>query len=137
MKNIFNILVSTALLGFVFLYSCKNEVEPTTAEIRVVNADGEPVPFADIILTCTSSVNLPCEIEIIAQADEGGIYKRDFDLPKVLSVISAGNLYDTIITGVLPDTTMTFIKDTICGETFISIKPEQVSVQTIILYDCN
>ena len=136
MKNIFNILFSITLLGFVFLNSCKEDVIPTTAEIRVVNTDGDPVPFADVMLTCTSSVNLPCEIEIIAQADEEGIYKKDFDLPKVLKVVAAGNLYDTIITGILPDTSMTFIKDTICGETFISIKPEQVSVQTIILYDC-
>lgn len=111
-------------------------MEPTVAEIKVYTEDGEPVPYADILLTCTSSVNQPCEIEIEGKADKNGVYTHTFDLPKVLEVTAAGNIYDTIITGVLPDITITYVKDTICGKTFISIKPEQVSTQTITLYDC-
>ncbi|MGB0391136.1 MAG: hypothetical protein ACPGRC_06575 [Salibacteraceae bacterium] len=136
MKNIFNIFVSFALLGMLFVVSCKEEVPPTTAVIKVVTEDGDPVPYADILLTCTSSVNQPCDIEIIAKADEKGEYTRDFDLPKVLEVTAAGNIYDTIITGTLPDTQMIFVKDTICGNTFISIKPETTSTQSVTLYDC-
>ena len=136
MKNLFNIVVFLTTLGLLFVISCKKDVTPTIAEIRVFTEDGDPVPFADITLTCTSSVNKPCEIEIIANADKNGIYTKEFELPQVLEVTAAGNIYDTIITGTLPDTTMTFVKDTICGTTFISIKPEETSVQTITLYDC-
>jgi len=136
MKSVFNIVTVLVVIGFAFIVSCKKTVEPTVAEIVVVTKDGDPVPFADILLTCTSSVNLPCEIEIEGAADKDGVYKREFELPKVLQVTAAGNIYDTVITGVLPDTTMTITKDTICGTTFISIKPEQTSKQTITLYDC-
>jgi len=136
MKNIFNIFVSLALLGLLFVVSCKKEVTPTIAVIKVVTEDGEPVPYADILLTCTSSVNQPCDIEIIGKADANGEYSREFDLPKVLEVTAAGNIYDTIITGVLPDITITYVKDTICGNTFISIKPEETSTQSVTLYDC-
>jgi hypothetical protein len=136
MKSVFNLVTVLIIIGFVFIVSCKKTVEPTTAEVVVVTKDGVPVPFADILLTCSSSVNLPCEIEITGKADKNGIYTRDFELPKVLKVTAAGNIYDTIITGVLPDTTMTITKDTICGTTFISIKPEQTSKQIITLYDC-
>lgn len=136
MKNLFNIVVLTIVIGFVFISSCKNDPEPTIAQINVVDKDGFPVPYADVLLTCTSSVNLPCEIEIQGKADVNGVYTKEFDLPKVLLVTAAGNIFDTIITGTLPDTTMTLIKDTICGFTTISIKPEQTSVQRVILYDC-
>ena len=136
MKNIFNIVVFTAILGFVFVSSCKTDPEPTIAEIKVLTQDGVPVPYANVTLTCTSSVNLPCDIEISGTADENGVYTREFDLPKVLIVNAAGNIYDTIITGVFPDTIMTLIKDTICGQTTISIKPEQTSTQKVILYNC-
>ena len=136
MKGIFGFVVSVAVVGLVFITSCKEKVEPTIAEVRVVNEFGDPVPYADIMLKCTSSVNLPCEIEIIVKADKDGIYVREFELPKVLEITAAGNIYDTIITGTLPDTTMTLVKDTICGTSFISIKPEQTSVQSITLYDC-
>ncbi|MFT5878424.1 MAG: hypothetical protein ACI8SA_002291, partial [Dokdonia sp.] len=69
-------------------------------------------------------------------ADENGVYSREFELPKVLEVTSAGNIYDTIITGTLPDTQMTLSKDTICNTSFISIKPEETSILSITLYDC-
>lgn len=137
MKNIFNIFVSFTIAGLIFVASCKEEVSPNTAVINVYTEDGDPVPFADILLTCTSSVNQPCTIEIVAKADANGQYTRDFDLPKVLEITAAGNIYDTIITGTLPGTTMVFVKDTICGTSFISIKPEETSVQSITLYDCN
>ena len=54
----------------------------------------------------------------------------------VLLITAAGNIYDTIITGTIPDTTLTLVKDTICGFSTISIKPEQTTVQKVILYDC-
>ena len=136
MKGIFGFVVSVAVVGLVFITSCKEKVEPTIAEVRVVTESGDPVPYAYIMLKCTSSVNLPCEIEIIAKTDKDGIYVREFELPKVLEITAAGNIYDTIITGTLPDTTMTLVKDTICGTSFISIKPEQTSIQSITLYDC-
>lgn len=136
MKNLFQILVGTLAFMMIFVVSCKEDVEPTIAQITVLDENGEPVPFADITLACTSSVNKPCEIEIIGKADKKGVYIREFDLPKVLEITAGGNLYDTIITGALPDTTMTFVRDTICGTSFISIKPEETSVQTITLYDC-
>lgn len=136
MKSILNIATFLIIVGFVFIVSCKKTVEPTIAEVVVLTKDGVPVPFADVLLTCSSSVNLPCEIEILGKADKNGVYTREFELPKVLKVTAAGNIYDTVITGVLPDTTMTITKDTICGTTFISIKPEQTSKQTIMLYDC-
>ncbi len=136
MRNIFNIVVSLSLIGFVFITSCKNTVPDTIAEVRVLTEAGNPVPFANIILACTSSVNKPCEIEIFGTADKNGIYTHKFDLPKVLEVTAAGNIRDTQIFGALPDTTMVITKDSICGVTFISIKPEQTSVQTITLYNC-
>lgn len=136
MKNIFNIFTSFLIVGLVFVVSCKKEIPPTTGVIKVLTEDGEPVPFADILLTCTSSVNQPCEIEIIGKADKNGEYRRDFDLPKVLEITAAGNIYDTTILGTLPDTTLILVKDSICGTSFISIKPEEVSTQSITLYDC-
>lgn len=136
MRSIFNIVISLGLVGFVFITSCKSDVPETIAEVRVFTEDGDPVPYADIILACTSSVNRPCEIEIFATADKNGIYTHKFDLPSVLEVTAAGNIHDTQIFGTLPDTTMIITKDSICGETFISIKPEQTSVQSITLYNC-
>lgn len=120
----------------VFVSSCREEVEPTIAQITVVTKDGDVVPFADIILSCTSSVNRPCEFELIGKADKDGVFTHEFDLPKVLEITASGNIYDTIILGSLPDTTMIFIKDTVCGTSLISIKPEQISPITITLYDC-
>jgi hypothetical protein len=136
MKSIFNVVLGVVLIGFAFITSCKETIPDTVAEVRVIDENGEPVPFADIIMACTSSVNKPCEIEIFATADKNGVYVRNFDLPKVLEVTAAGNLRDTQIIGALPDTTMIITKDSICGVTFISIKPEQTSVQTITLYEC-
>lgn len=136
MKNLFFYVVLVVLGLSLFVSSCKEEVPPTVAKIRVVSQNGEVIPYANILLTCTSSVNLPCEIEIEGVADKNGVYERTFDLPKVLHVYAAGNIYDTIITGSLPDTQMVFVKDTVCGNTFISIKPEETSSTTVILYDC-
>jgi hypothetical protein len=136
MKNVFNVVVSVILLGFVFMMSCNNDVEPTVAEIRVIDLNGNPVPNADIVLSCTSSVNKPCDIEIFGVADENGVFTETFDLPKVLEITAAGNLHDTQIIGTLPDTIMIITKDSICGTSFISIKPEQTSVQSITLYEC-
>lgn len=134
MKNVFNIVVIACVAGFAFISSCKKEIVPTIAEIRVITQDGEPVPFAEILLTCTSSVGLPCEIEIEGQANADGIYTKEFDLPKVL-LVSAGKLVaDTTYVGIPPVPVIT--TDTICGSTTISIKPEQTSVQQVILYDC-
>jgi hypothetical protein len=137
MKSVFNIVVSFVLIGFLFMISCKKEVVPTIAEVRVVSETGEMIPYADVLLTCTSSVNLPCEVEIIGKADKNGVFSYEFDLPKVLEVTAAGNIHDTQIFGALPDTTMIITKDSVCNTSFISIKPEETSVQTIILYNCN
>ena len=136
MKNIFQLLFTTLLVGVIFVTSCKKDPEPTIAEVRVVTSDGEPVPNANVTLACTSSVNKPCEVEITGIADKNGVFTHEFDLPSVLLITAAGNLYDTIINGTIPDTTLTFVKDTICGFSTISIKPEQTNVQTVILYDC-
>ncbi len=136
MKSIFNIAVVATILGFLFVSSCKKDVEPTIAEIHVVSKDGVPIPNADIMLTCTSSVNRPCEIEIIGKADKNGVYTKEFDLPMVLLVTGAGNILDSQLVNVLPDTQWIITRDTICGFTTISVKPEQTSVQTVILYDC-
>jgi len=136
MKNIFNIVVFTVAIGFIFVSSCKKDVEPTIAQIKVLTKDGVPVPNADVLLTCTSSVNLPCEIEITGKTDENGVFTKEFDLPKVLIVNASGNIYDTQYIGDFPDTQWIITKDTICGQTTISIKPEQTSTQKVILYDC-
>ena len=136
MKNIFNLIISLIVLISVFVVSCKEETVKTIAEIRVLNVDGEPVPYADIMLTCTSSVNEPCFIEIIGVADENGVFTKEFELPKVLELTAAGNIYDTIITGVLPNIQTTYVKDTICASSFISIRPEETNVKFITLYDC-
>ena len=137
MKNLFTIVAVLVLSGFVFITSCKKEVTPTIAEVRVVDEDGEPVPYADITMSCTSSVNLPCEVEIFGTTDKNGVYQREFDLPAVLHVYTATRIYDTVIVGVPPNHTITITEDSICGESFISIKPEQTSVQKIITYICN
>ena len=111
MKNLFQIVVGLMAMTMLFVVSCKEEIEPTNGEVRVLDEDGNPVPYATILLTCTSSVNRPCDIEIEGTADENGVYSREFDLPKVLELTAGGNLYDTIITGSLPDTQMTFLKE--------------------------
>ena len=136
MKNIFQLTLSTLFIGIIFVTSCKKDPEPTIAEVRVVTSEGEPVPNADVILSCTSSVNQPCEVEIIGKAVKNGVFTHEFELPSVLLITAAGNIYDTIITGTIPDTTLTLVKDTICGFSTISIKPEQTTVQKVILYDC-
>ena len=126
-------------LGVVTMFSCKKNNDPTIAEVHAVDSDGNPVPYVDVILSCTSSYDppLPCEVYIVGKADEKGVFSHETDLPKVLRVYASTMLRDTIITGILPDTTMTIIKDSICGETFISIKPHETTVQTVVLYDCN
>ena len=136
MKNVFNVFIFLFLSGFLFIMSCKDKTEPTIAEIRVINQLGEPIPYADVVLACTSSINKPCEIEIIGVADKNGVYEHTFDLSKVLTIYASGNRHDTQITGIQPDTIMTITKDSICGESLISIKPEQTTVQTITLFDC-
>lgn len=137
MKNLFTIVAVLILSGFVFITSCKKEVIPTVAEIRVVDENGDPVPFADITMSCTSSVNLPCEVEIFGTTDKNGVYQKEFDLPSVLHVYTATRVNDTTIIGIPPNVTIIIESDSICGESFISIKPEQTSVQKIIMYDCN
>lgn len=137
MKNLFTIVAVLILSGFAFITSCKKEVTPTIAEIRVVDEEGEPVPYANITMACTSSVNLPCEVEIIGTTDKNGVYQKEFDLPSVLHVYVGSRRIDTVIIGVPPNHTFDITNDSICGESFISIKPEQTSVQKIITYICN
>lgn len=136
MKHLFTIISVITIASTAFIASCKEDPAPTIAEIRVVDEDDNPVPYADVILACTSSLNLPCEIEIVAEADQFGVYRREFELPSVLQVISEGVLYDTTIIGIPPNETIVIDSVEVCGETFISIKPEQTTVQTVILYPC-
>ena len=84
MKSVFNIVVSFILIGLLFMISCKKEVVPTIAEVRVVTEEGEMIPYADVLLTCTSSVNLPCEVEIIGKSDKNGVFTYEFELPKCI-----------------------------------------------------
>lgn len=133
MKNLFNLVGVLIVVLIVFVTSCKEDLDPTVVEIQVVTDSGEVVPFADVLLSCTSSVNLPCDIEIDGTTDANGKYTREFDLPQVLQVTVGKLVNDTDYT--LGGIVVT--QDTICGNSFVSIKPEETSRATIILYDCN
>ncbi len=139
MKTLFKISFFLLIGMSVFALSCKKNNDPTVGEIHAVDKDGNPVPYVDVVLSCTSSYDPPepCEIHHEGQADAKGVFRYKTDLPKVLRVYASTMLRDTIVTGVLPDTTVTIIKDSICGETFISLKPHETTVQTVVLYDCN
>lgn len=131
MKNVFNIVGLLFIGLMVTVSSCKEEVAPTILEVQVVTDSGDIVPFANILLTCTSSVNLPCDIEIISNADENGKYTREFDLPKVLQVTVQDTILDTTYTSFgAPIITET----PVLGQSFVSIKPEETSRATIIVY---
>ena len=119
--------------------SCKDDIGPAIAEIQVVDSVGNIVPFANILLTCTSSTNppKPCDIEVITKAESNGKYRKEFDLPLVLKIVASSIVADTTILGVLPDTTMIVTRDSICGETFITVKEDQTNYQTVVLYGCN
>jgi hypothetical protein len=126
---------------FLFLFfvtvfmSCKEEVAPTVLEIQVLNEDGDAVPNADIVLACTSSVDLPCNVEIIGQTDENGFYSKEFDLPKVLEISVSAIVLDSQLLGL---TGMWQIKkDSVCGGSFVSIKPEETTHASVIAYNCN
>jgi hypothetical protein len=135
MKGLFHYVGILLIAATVFVTSCKEEVAPTVLEIQVVTDSGEVVPYADILLTCTSSVNKPCEIEIMAQADANGFYTREFDLPKVLEVTVGAMLVDSMLVGIPP--VWVVEEDSVCGASFVSIKPEETTRATVIAYDCN
>ncbi|MDR9398125.1 hypothetical protein [Salibacter sp.] len=133
-----SIFAMALLIGFV---ACENDDDeddaPTIAEIRTLDTDGEAVADATVLLTCESSVNRPCDIEIEGKTNQNGVYTREFELPKVLKVNAYKVLSDTQVTGVFPDTNITVTYDSICGEAYISIIANEKSRQSIVLYECN
>lgn len=133
MKNLFGIVSGLLVVTTLFISSCKEEVPPTILEVQVVTDSGNVVPYANILLTCTSSVNLPCDIEIEGNADQNGKYKREFDLPKVLEVTISDTILDTVYIGTNPIPII--IEKAVFGSSFVSIKPEETSRATIIVYE--
>lgn len=118
--------------------SCKDDVGPAIAEIKVVDSLGNAVPFANLTMVCTSSTNppRPCDIEIQTVTSESGKYRKEFEHPSVLRVIASSIQSDTVITGVLPDTTQVISRDSLCGETFITIKEDETNTKTVVVYVC-
>ena len=134
-KHIFAFLFLISL-GFV---SCNNDEEDTIAQINVVNEEGQRVGNAAVAFTCQSSYDppRPCNIQITGQANSSGFYERKFDLPAVLVVSAFRVVRDTTVVGVLPDTTMIITRDSLCGESFISIQEGETTKKTVVVYECN
>ncbi len=135
----------TFTLYFVFMslfIACSSDdddidEDATVGEIMTLNADGERVAGSTVRLDCESSINQPCDVEFTGLTDEQGIFRREFQLPKVLRVRAHKIVIDTTVEGTLPDTNQIITRDSICGETYISIIESQVSRQTVVLFSCD
>ena len=77
--------------------SCNNDEDPTVAELIFIDLDSNMVPNVEIVLDCTTSLQLPCNVHIEGQSDESGRYSRVFDEPKILNV--NGKAYTEILDG--------------------------------------
>lgn len=137
--KIFKIIAATTLsLGLVFT-ACNKEEEGATAEVHVVTEKGALVPNALVYLDCESSKTppQPCNIHVEGVADENGIFIHEFKQPSVLKITAFKIYADTQVLGVLPDTTLVITRDSLCGESFISVLEGEASKQTVVLYECN
>lgn len=137
--KIFKIIAATTLsLGLVFT-ACNKEEEGATAEVHVVTEDGLSVPNALVYMDCESSKTppQPCNVHIEGATDDLGIFVQDFDQPAVLKITSFKIFADTQVLGVLPDTTLIITRDSLCGESFISVLAGESNKQTVVLYECN
>lgn len=118
------------------LQSCEDEIEPTTAQIYVIDEEGNPVSDANVILACTSSINKICDIELEGVTNSKGKVVFDLELPAVLQVEASKVVYDTNMVGwpnPIPEITL----DSVCGNTFISVLQEEVNTKTVVLFSCN
>lgn len=125
-----------------FFVACSNDdddvdEDATVGEVMTLDSDGEIVSGSTVKLDCESSINQPCDIEITGITDETGIFRREFELPMVLRVRAHRIVVDTTVEGTLPDTIQTITRDSICGETYISIIEGQVNRQTVVLFNCD
>lgn len=125
-----------------FFVACNNDdddvdEDATVGEVMTLDAEGEVVGGSTVSLDCESSINQPCDIEITGTADENGIFRHQFKLPKVLRVRAHKIVIDTTVEGTLPDTNQIITRDSICGETYISVIEGEVSRQTVVLFNCD
>lgn len=111
--------------------------DATFGEVMTLDADGDIVSGSTVRLDCESSINQACDIEITGITDANGIFRRQFQLPMVLRVRAHKIVVDTTVEGTLPDTNQIITRDSICGETYISIIEGEVSRQTVVLFECD
>lgn len=135
------LLLASVIFSLQLFWACNNDDDEDTdgvtrGQVMVLNSDGDRVPRANVALTCESSLDRPCDINFSGKTDEDGIYEREFDLPKVLKVNAYKVVMDTTIEGTVPDTTRTISKDSLCGETYISIIEGETNRQTVTLFSC-
>lgn len=118
------------------LFSCEAEVEPTTAEIYVIDEEGNPVANANVNLVCTSSVNKPCTVDLIGITNSNGKVVFDLELPAVLAVEVSKVTMDTNMVG-WPNPVPEITEDSICGNSFISVLLEEINTKTVVVQSCN
>ena len=108
----------------------------TIAQIMTLDPEGKTIPDVNIRLVCETSTERPCEIDIRGKSNSAGMFEKEFVLPKVLRVNAHKIVLDTVITGVPPNTQTDIVRDSICGQTYISIVEGTTSRQTVVLFSC-
>jgi len=117
---------------------CNNDDDDSTiGRVIVRTVDDNAVPDATVILECESSINKECNILIQGISDENGVFEVERELSQILRVTSYKIVFDTNIEGIIPDTTLTITRDSICGESFLSFVEGETTSQTVVLYSCN
>ncbi len=140
LKRTLRYSASAAVLAVLSLFvGCNNDDDdPTIAEIYAVNEAGEVIQNANVSLVCESSVNpaQPCIVGDTGRTNSTGLFRSEFALPAVMKITSFKVTADTQIFGILPDTSMIITRDSLCGETFITVLEGDINRQTVVLYEC-
>jgi len=137
MKKLGIYWILVCLLGVAAIGCDDDDDDPTIGQVIVKTVDDNVVPEAAVILECESSENRECNILIEGVSDENGMFEVKRDLSQILRVTSYKIVFDTNIEGLIPDTTVTITRDSICGESFITFVEGETSRQTVVLYSCN
>lgn len=131
-KTLFSLISMFLVLG-AFTTSCDNTPGPGTAEVKVLDNNGQLQKRVPVKLFCTEP---ECVVIREGRTNDLGVFTESFDLPVVLRVRAVR--YDTTITyeGLEPNLIKKTKIDSLCGEGFIQVENDEVAAETITILDC-
>lgn len=120
-------------------YSCnkKDDIGEATASISTVDSLNQPLTDVHISVACTTIDKTPCSVRLSGKSNSSGKFDFTYDYAMVLKINAYKIISETTIVGIPPNTVETITTDSVCAETFVSIKPNETTSKLVKLYSCN